>query len=134
MKNDKEVQKKYAEFQLLQQQLESIQKYIEELDIKQNEFQQTKEGMNKLEKVKSGSELFVPIAQGIFVKARLNDMDEILVNVGANIAVAKSIPKVTELMENQIGEIQNIRIQLDESVEKITERLNILLGELQVLS
>lgn len=134
MKKDKEAQEKYLEFQMLQQQLEAMHKYLEEIEGKRAEFHQAQQCLRELEKASPGSELFVPITQGIFAKANIQDTSELLVNVGANTAVTKSIPQVTELIKSQIGEIETVRIQLGGNIEKLTERINSLVEELQAIS
>ena len=131
MSKENEAQEKYMEFQLLQQQLEQMQKYNEELEGKLAEFYKTKESLNEMNGITGEAEMFVPLAQGIFTKAKVNGMNELLVNVGANTAVVKSIPHVVELIERQMKEIAEIKEQLDENVMKITQRLNQLVEEIQ---
>lgn len=130
-KDKQAMQEKYMEFQAMQQQLNNIQKYNEELQAKVFEFHQAKESINQLKDVKKGTELLVPAAQGIFIKSALQDTDELIVNIGANTAVGKTIPQVIELLDSQIKEIENIQLQIDESAVSITERLNQLLQEIK---
>src|SRR3989338_2642788 len=122
--NKQAMQERYMEFQAMQQQLNNIQKYNEELQAKVLEFHQAKESINQLKDVKKGTELLVPAAQGIFIKSALQDTEELIVNIGANTAVGKTIPQVIELLDSQIKEIEMIQIQVDESSVSITERLN----------
>ena len=131
-KESEEAREKYMEFQLLQQQLEQMQKYNEELESKLAEFIKTKESLNELNGIHEAGEMFVPLAQGIFTKAKVHGMDELLVNVGADIAVTKSIPEVVDLIERQMKELAEIKEHLDENALKITERLNKLVEEIQI--
>ncbi len=132
-KRENKAKEKYMEFQILQQQLEQMQKYLEELNEKLAEFHQTKEALRDLEKVKQNSEVFVSVAQGIFAKAKLQNPNELLINVGANSAVAKTIPQVIEMIDTQMSEIEKIQVQIDGNVARITQRINKIFGELQAL-
>ena len=133
MSPENKEQEKYMEFQLLQQQLEQMQRYNEELEGKLAEFNKTKESLNEMNGITGETELFVPLAQGIFTKAKVNGMKELLVNVGANIAVTQSIPNVVDLIERQMKEIAEIKEKLDENAMKITQRLNQLVEEIQAV-
>ena len=133
-KSHDQAQEKYLEFQLVQQQLEQLTKYMEELESKQAEFLSTKENLSELKISKIGSDIFMPVAQGIFAKATLSSSDELLVNVGADIAVTKPIPEVVSLIDRQIAEVKEIRFNIHANIEKLTERLNTVMEELESFS
>jgi prefoldin alpha subunit len=120
---------KVMEFQLLQQQLEQIQKYLEEIELKLLEFHKTKESLSEASSIASGSDVFVPLAQGIFARGKIDEPSTLLVNVGADIAVTKTIPQVTELIDRQVSELSEVKEQLDGNVIQLTHRLNELLEE-----
>ena len=133
-KSRTQAREKYLEFQLLQQQLEQLTKYIEELESKQAEFLSTKENLSELSASRIGSEVFMPVAHGIFAKATLSSSEELLVNVGADIAVAKPMPEVVNLIDRQIAEVKEIRVNIHANIEKLTERLNTVMEELESFS
>jgi prefoldin alpha subunit len=133
MTDEERAKEKYLEFQLLQKQIEQMQGYLDELQSKQLEFLQTKESLHELEKTDQDSECFVSVAQGIFAKAKLNKCDELLVNIGADVAVTKNISQVAELIEKQITEVIGIQGQVEQNIEKLSGRLQMLLDEIQKL-
>jgi prefoldin alpha subunit len=120
-----------VELQMLQQQLDLMQKYSEELDEKTAEFKKTKTSLEELSKVKNGSELLVPMAQGIFAQVKLLDLQNLVVNVGANTLVSKTIPQIVELIEKQIVEVASIKEKIDANTEKLASRLNGILEDAQ---
>src|SRR3989344_5549986 len=71
------------EIQSLQQQLEVMQKYAEEIDEKLAEFARTKESVAEMKNIKD-AELYVPVASGMFAKVKGAQFDQLLVAVGAN--------------------------------------------------
>jgi len=122
---------KMVELQMLQQQLDLMQKYSEELDEKTAEFQKTKSSLEEMSTIKDGSEMFVPIAQGIFAQVKLLDIQNLVVNVGSNTMVSKTIPQIVELIGKQIDEVSSIKEKIDANAEKLATRLNTILEEEQ---
>src|SRR3989344_332378 len=122
---------KMVELQMLQQQLDLMQKYSEELDEKTAEFQKTKSSIEEMSTIKDGSEMFVPIAQGIFAQVKLLDIQNLVVNVGSNTMVSKTIPQIVELIGKQIDEVSSIKEKIDANAEKLATRLNTILEEEQ---
>ncbi len=128
MKKSKE---KYVEVQILQQQLEHLQKYTEELQTKQAEFAQAQETLQEFKNAKDDQETFIPVSSGIFVKAKIQDKSHLLVNVGANVAVTKTVPEVIHLLNTQITEVETLREQLGISITRLSERMDKILEELR---
>ena len=129
MAKNKDAKEKVMEFQLLQQQLEQMQKYLEEIELKLLEFHKTKESLSEMASLRSGSEAFIPLAQGIFAQGKIDETSTLLVNVGADIAVTKTIPQVKELIDKQVTELSEVKEQLDGNVLQLTQRLHALLEE-----
>ena len=131
MDQEKQIQQKYLEFQMLQQQAEQIHQYIQELDAKFSEYNQTKEALSELKKLKPGSEIFAPVAPGMFVKAELKDTNELFVNIGANAAAIKDLPQATELINRQISAVQQTQSQLDSKLAKLSQQIEEIVKQLQ---
>ena len=120
---------KAEEFQMLQQQLEMMQKYTEELDEKLAEYTKKKESITEMKQLKD-AQLFVPVASGIFAKVKVSQFDEALVAVGANTAVTKSVPQLLTFLDRQIRDVEEVKAQIAHSIGNITERADALLTEL----
>ena len=112
-------QKKILQFQLLQQQLQQISEQMEVLQQQHTELETSIEALQELEKTKAGNEFLAPIANGIFVKGELSDTSTLLVNVGADVAVEKSIPQVTALLERQKQEISERLVEADAVLQEL---------------
>ena len=121
--------KNVQKFQELQQQLELLQKYSEELDEKLVEYTSTKESLAEMQNVKKGTPLFVPVAPSFFAKVSADSFTELLVSVGANVAVTKTIPQAIQFVENQIKEIEQAKAHLGATMQETAEHANALLEE-----
>ena len=101
MADEKNIQEKYRQFQLVQEHLEQITKHLEMLHQQQREIGVSIEALKELQDAKLNTEILAPVANGIFFKSELKDHKKLLVNVGAEVAVEKTIPEVIGLLEEQ---------------------------------
>ena len=128
--NEKELQQKYMEFQVIQQQIEQLQQQLHTLNQQLQQLELTKNNLNELTSVKSGTDSFSQIAPGIFVESTIKNTEKLLVNVGANTAVEKSVPQAIALVEEQeklatqnINETDKVLQQLSTDAMKLYEQL-----------
>ena len=85
--SEEQVKEKFMLFQQLQQRIEQVSEHVEMLNQHNMELEESKNAIAELGASKVGSEVFAPIANGIFIKATLNDSSKLLVNVGSNTIV-----------------------------------------------
>ncbi len=130
MTEEKQLQEKYLEFQMLQQQMEQLSKYLEELSGKIGEFNLTKENIKSLGKAAPDTESLISVAPGIFVKGELKENKKFVINVGANILVEKTVPQIEGVLDKQIKEIEEVRAQLDGNLLEMNQKMNSLIKEL----
>ncbi len=100
-----EIQQKLVQFQILQKHIEKIGEHVELLNSQNEELEESKQALRDLKESQVGSELLAPLANGIFVKGTLSNTSTLLVNVGADTVVEKSIEDVLEMLHEQQKEI-----------------------------
>jgi len=115
------LQKKYLEFQLLDQQLKQTQKQAQLLEEQLVEIVYTQQSLEELKDVKPGSEILVPVSNGMFAKATLTDSHELIVNVGSGAAVPKTIEAAQQMLAKQLDEVQKVRVQLAELMQQLEQ-------------
>lgn len=76
-----------------------------------------------LEKEKKGTQLFVPIGGGSYVKAKLETPDKVVVGVGADVAVEKTVTEAKEELKTQIAELEKTREALGSQFNQVVERI-----------
>lgn len=89
------------QFQQLQQQIEKVNEHVQHLNSQLSEIDNSTAILKSLEETKTQSEILAPIANGIFIKAKLEDNQNLLVNVGADTVVQKSTTQVITLLDEQ---------------------------------
>jgi len=134
-KNDpkRELQRKYLEMQYLGEKLQEMQKQMEKIDESLLEIMNAQDTLNDIKVLKKGSELLVPLTNGIFVKANLESTDNLIVNVGAQVTVQKKISEVVKMLNHQAEDALRVKAQLQEQFEELITRVGELEKDLQGL-
>ena len=113
------LKQKYMEYQILEKQMKQVSSQLEQFDMQIVELNNIKSALTELKQVTIGSEILVPISPGIFLKAKLEDNDELIVNVGDNVSVSKTNKQAIELIDQQIAEMKSHRDNYNSNVEQI---------------
>ena len=130
---EKQAQEMYMQFQALDQHIKQLQKQLEMITHQLIELNVTSNSLDEFKKINAGKDIFVPLSSGIFAKANIKDTSELLVNVGANVAVKKDIDSTKKLIQNQMEEIKKIQKQMIDELEKMTNQAAQLEMQLQGL-
>jgi len=122
--NEKEsLQERYMELQMLDQQIRQLQKYLQSFDQQLVEIKSVIVAIKDFGSLKKGDVILAPIANGVFVKARLEDASHLRINVGSNVVVTKSINEAVSLLEAQEKEIVQYRSETLANMEEFMKRL-----------
>ena len=84
-----------------------------------------------LEKEKKGSQLFVPIGGGSYVKAKLVTAKKVVVSIGADVAVERTFKDAKEELETHIAELEKTREALGQQFNQVVERIQENRGKLE---
>ncbi|MBW3004977.1 prefoldin subunit alpha [Candidatus Woesearchaeota archaeon] len=124
------MQQKYMEMQMLDQQLKQIQQQLHAVEQQAMEVEFVIDALGNISKVEPGSDILVPLSSGIFVKAKIQDNKELLVNVGGNTTVNKSVPEVQEMLKKQIAELEKVKKDLVDNFTKFANKMQQLQADL----
>lgn len=110
------------QFQMLQKQMEQINEHVELIQRQRGEVIDSIDALEGLEQVKEGTEVFAPIATGVFIKASFKDTKNLLINVGADTVVERSVKDVIGLLKQQDEGLQEKMRQAGEILEHLQEQ------------
>ena len=88
-----------------------------------NELRVSSMTLDGLEKEKKGAQLFVPIGGGSYVKAKLETTNNIVVGIGANVAVERSLKETKVEFEARIDELEKTREALGQQLNQVVGRM-----------
>ncbi len=129
----KEVKQKYMELQMIQRQVQQIQQQIQALEAQSGEMDIVLQALDEFSTSKPGSDAFVTLTPGLFVKAKIEQTDSVLLNVGGGAVVQKSIPEAKQIVSGQTVELSKLEQELTEQLHKLAERAEHLQEELRKL-
>jgi len=87
----------YEEMFRMQQNIEMLEKYLQDMELQSQNLEIIKETINEFGKEKKGKEMLVPIVNGMFFKAKITDSSKFLVNIGTDgIVTEMSVDKAKD--------------------------------------
>ncbi len=110
------------ELQFLPEQMNQMQHYAEVLQQQLNEIEDSIVAIDDLSSVKEGVEMFVPLTNGVFIKANFLKTDSLLVNVGNNVMVEKNPQSTKKLLEKQKDELTDYQDQIMQQLSSLYQR------------
>ncbi|HLC66263.1 MAG TPA: prefoldin subunit alpha [Candidatus Nanoarchaeia archaeon] len=129
----KQLQQRYMEFQLVGAQIKRVREQLQQLDQQLVDLDGVKDNLEELKTTVGGTDLFVPVSSGIFMRAKAGAMDKVVLNVGAGVAVAKSIPDAQQLISEQMEQAGKLREQMMTSLNALLDAGKQLQAELEKL-
>jgi len=134
MVDQKQLNEKYMELQIFEQQLKQVNQQLLNLDNQLLELQRIEENLGDLTETKKNTELLVALGGGVFSKTELTDNKTVLMNVGANIIIEKDIPSSKEVIGHQIDQIKTVMKQLEQEFQVLAANSQTIQQDLQKLS
>jgi prefoldin alpha subunit len=111
------------ESRYLEETVEEIQSRINMTHAALTELKVSSLTLDGLEKEKKGTELFVPIGGGSYVKAKLETSKTVVVGVGADVAIEKTVKEAKEELETRIAELEKTREGLGQQLNQVFGRM-----------
>lgn len=112
------------ELQQVSQQLQAIQSQLQELQTEQQALRQTKQeiegAIEALERLGDDSTVQVPLGANTYVRATIEEIDEVIVELGADYSAQRSRDGAIETLTDR-------RSKVEERVEEVAEQI----GELE---
>jgi len=134
MLEEKKLQKLYMQFQVLDQNIKQIQQQAQTLNAQLVELVGATRSLDDIKNVKNGTEILVPISSGVYAKAEIKDTENMLVNVGANINVKKSVDDTKKIIETQVEEMKKLQKQMLGELNRLTTQAGLIENEMNKIS
>jgi prefoldin alpha subunit len=117
--------------QQIQQQMGMLEQQAENLEQQKDHFynliSSTRSSISTLKGIENPfnkSEFLLPLSGGIYVKAKLLDYENVLINVGSGVVIPKSVDEGMKILEQKITDFENFIKKLDEELNKVIETIN----------
>ncbi|MFH1365772.1 MAG: prefoldin subunit alpha [archaeon] len=125
MESDKEL---FFKMNMLDQYMKNMQQQIEVVENEIRELSLLKKDLEEL-KNSSGKEIFSSVGKNIFIKAKIIS-EELLMNIGEETLVKKSIPETAKIMEKQIEKLKIVKKEILSEIDNLNEEARKLLSSM----
>jgi prefoldin alpha subunit len=121
---EQKLQEKYILYQLLQQNIESLN---QQFGLVENQLVETKISVKLLDDIKklnAENEILLPLGSGCFGKGKITEKNGIIVNLGSGIMVEKTAESAKLFLEKGEKELEKMNLEIKEQMEKIARQMN----------
>jgi prefoldin alpha subunit len=132
--NQKQLQEKYFEYQMLEEQTKQVQEQLQTVAKQIDELENIKLAVQHIDKTQTGTEILVPVSSGIFLKTALKENSELLVNVGDNVVVPKTMAEAVALIKKQQKDIETFQENLAKNMQVLLMHQQRVEAELMALA
>ena len=116
MNQKEDLQKKIMEFQILDQNLKTLQERAEMFNQKLEDLQMSRAALEELGKTKPDKAL-IPLGSGNFAYGSIDNCDDVIYGIGSGVAIKGKKERAIENMDKRIKEIEN---SLNDMIKQIT--------------
>jgi prefoldin alpha subunit len=121
-KDKEELQKMYYEIQALDEQIKEMQRNLVSLDEQIVELNNNINALDDFKDTETGKSTYVMLAPGIFANAEIKNNKELLVNVGSNVAVKKTVDDTKELLRKRFDLVKQYRDKMLNQMQEASSR------------
>jgi prefoldin alpha subunit len=132
MVEKKELEEKVLAYRILEAKLDSLLKQRNMIASKLIEIQTTLESINEIEKSKE--EVLFPLGSEAYTFGKVMDKKKIIVEIGANIALEKTIEEGKETLKKRKLELENALDTTQKNIMEISSSLGQLGPQIQELA
>lgn len=132
MQERKELQEKILTHRILEARLDSLLKQRDILASKLIEIQTTLKSVDEIQKSK-GMVLF-PIGSEAYTFGKVMDKKKLIVEIGANVALEKTVEAGKEILNRRKAEMENVLNTVQKNIFEISSSLGSLGPEIQELA
>ena len=127
---DETLKDRYAELRMASAQIKQLQQQLEAVEEKRQELGTAAESLDSLKSAQKKAKLLAPVTEGIFASATLDNTEELIVNVGSNVCVKKTVDEAKALLTAKQHELLGYQESMLEELNKLTDHAEALEKEL----
>lgn len=125
-----DVQKKYIQVEMLNQELEQLMSQRELVAMKSTELQVLRDSLGKL----VIGEGFAQLGEGVYVPAKFTDSDRLVVDIGRNLHVKMKRSEAEKFLGDKLKAYVETLGKIDKRIESVSGEVQKLAMELQPLA
>lgn len=122
-RDEEEVRRLLLESEILEGTLATLRQRLGLIEASMAESRTAAETLSGVKAEKRGAEVLVPIGGGSFVRARIEDNEKVIVGIGADVSVEKTIEEAIKDFEERLSELERTRQSVEQQFLQVSQRL-----------
>ena len=129
-----ELQREYVRLSFLREKLNSLLTQQKMLEVKIRETESSIRVLNEVKSLKKDEEILSSAGSNVFLLARIADKNHVLVNVGADTVLKKSVDEAINYLEERLGRLKSTFEAFKREVSRLTTLIAASEGKLSQLA
>ena len=117
--DEQELQAKLMEIEIIKQQLGQMDQQKAQINARLMDAQAAAQTIADMKDTDGAIDVLVPVGGGMFTKASVSDAKKLIVHVGADIAVEKSLPEAKALMDEMKSGYEKMFNDIDKDIQNL---------------
>jgi len=123
--NDEELRKLSVELRMLEQTAETLQSRLSMINAVATDLTYANMALENLDKEKENVELLVPIGGTSYIRAKLDNPDNIIVGIGAGVSAEKTRQEAKEIIKKRLEDLGKNQQAVQQQFVQVAERINL---------
>jgi len=131
---ERQVEEDLVRLEAYRNQLSSLVQQRQILGASRQDHARARESLEGVDRAETTTEYLVPLGGEAYVRGRLDPGSPVLVGVGSGVVVEMDRPKVTELLAQRLGRLDQAVRDLDGQIAALDERIQLVSQRLESAS
>jgi len=123
-KNEEEFRRLNLELRLLEQTAETLQSRMNMINAAATDLRYAQTTLEDLDKENEKSELLVPVGGTSYIRARLDNPNQVIVGMGAGVSVEKTRQEAKEIIKKRLEDLEKARTSVQQQFAQVAEKIN----------
>jgi len=123
-KNEEEFRRLNLELRLLEQTAETLQSRMNMINAAATDLRYAQTTLDGLEKENEKSEILVPVGGTSYIRARLDNPNQVIVGMGAGVSVEKTREEAKTIIKRRLEDLEKARASVQQQFAQVAEKIN----------
>ena len=131
--NEEKLRKMQDEIRSVLGEIEYLRQQIDVIDTTITELRTVSETLSYIKEKGEGRSIYIPLGAGVAIKGKIEDVNDLIMDVGAGIMVGATADEVRSDLDRRINALLELRRTLLKRIEEDSRKVNELLEEVRKL-
>lgn len=122
--NEEEFRRLNMELRYLEQTAETLQSRMNMISAAATDLKYAQTTLEGLDAVSEKSELLVPVGGTSYIRAKLDNPDQVIVGMGAGVSVEKTRQEAKEIIKKRLEDLDKARASVQQQFTQVAQKIN----------